>query len=206
MSLQFEWKARKTVRRWGKPTDPALLRRMPVMKQVLSLLCLGFLGLSSCASYSGVPLTSVMEIYCSDEKTFPAFHECTNRNWYYQVVSEGFGNEPPVQLFKSRMNLLEIAVASRRMSNAEAIADAKYLAYQLRAQEYAAVQNQNVLIMQGLSTAAGQTYGGQSRPSSAPAGYSVCSYRAGTVTWTETYRGICPVSSSKGGFVGSLQQ
>ena len=176
------------------------------MKQVLSLLCLGFLCVSGCASYSGVPLTSVMELYCSDKTAFPAFHECTNRNWYYQVVSEGFGSEPPVQLFKSRMDLLETAVASGRMSNAEAIADAKYLAYQLRAQEYAAVQNQNALIMRGLSTAAGQTYGGQSRPSSAPAGYSVCSYRAGTMTWTETYRGICPISSSKGGFVGSLQR
>ena len=40
----------------------------------------------------------------------------------------------------------------------------------------------------------------------APAGFSVCTYRAGSFVWTDTTRGMCPISSSKGGLIGSLQK
>jgi hypothetical protein len=39
-----------------------------------------------------------------------------------------------------------------------------------------------------------------------PPGLTTCVYKAGAQVWAETYRGVCPISSSKGGVVGSLQR
>ena len=38
-----------------------------------------------------------------------------------------------------------------------------------------------------------------------PPGYRTCVYKAGSMVWTETLQGICPVSAYKGGLYGSLQ-
>ena len=155
--------------------------------------------------YGGTPLTTVMETQCSRfSSDFSSFHKCTNQNWYFPVVAEGMGNVDAVRLFQSRMELLEAAVSSGTMANQQAVADAKYLAYQLRAEEYAAVRQQNYRIMQGLSMAAGQpaaTPGGRT-----PAGYNLCNYKAGNIVWTETYMGACPASSRKSGYIGYLNR
>ena len=37
-------------------------------------------------------------------------------------------------------------------------------------------------------------------------GYRTCVYKAGSMVWTETLQGICPVSALKGGIHGSLER
>lgn len=171
--------------------------------RVLAILIL-YCNLAACTQYyGGMPLTTVMETQCTSYLSdFTSFHKCTNQNWYFPVVAEGMGNVDAVRLFQSRMELLEAAVSSGTMTNSQAVADAKFLAYQLRAEEYAAVRQQNYMIMQGLSMAAGQP---ATKPKSrTPAGYNLCNYKAGNMVWTETYMGVCPASSRKGGYIGYL--
>ena len=43
-----------------------------------------------------------------------------------------------------------------------------------------------------------------SRTTNAPIGYSSCSYKVGNTVWTDTVKGVCPPSSSKGGLLGVL--
>ena len=64
--------------------------------------------------------------------------------------------------------------------------------------------------VQAATSAYDSIYGGTSssnqKTPSPPAGYRACVYRAGSVVWTETVLGICPVSSYKGGLYGALQK
>jgi hypothetical protein len=115
----------------------------------LLLICVCFL--TSCITYSGPQLTGVMTLTCSNQNTLAQFNSCTNTYWYSQIVAQGYGNDPGVQQYLARMNLLSRAVSSGQLSNAQAISNATQFAFQLRANEQAAIQQQNNALMQILN-------------------------------------------------------
>jgi|GEM_PF-6005561 len=107
--------------------------------------------LTSCITYSGPQLTGVMTLTCSNQNTLAQFNSCTNTYWYSQIVAQGYGNDPGVQQYLARMNLLSRAVSSGQLSNAQAISNATQFAFQLRANEQATIQQQNNALMQILN-------------------------------------------------------
>ena len=115
----------------------------------LLLICVCFL--TSCITYSGPQLTGVMTLTCSNQNTLARFNSCTDTYWYSQVVAQGYGNDPGVQQYLARMNLLSRAVSSGQLSDGQAISNATQFAFQLRANEQAAIRQQNNALMQIVS-------------------------------------------------------
>ena len=113
-------------------------------------------------AYQGAGLTTVMGSTCASATTFDGFYQCTNQYWYYPVSAQGYGNVADVQLFQSRMRLLSLSVANGRLSDAEAIADARYLAYQLKAKEQGLIAARNQQLMNALQNVASQPANGAS--------------------------------------------
>jgi len=120
-------------------------------KSRFSVLLICVLFLTSCITYTGPQLTGVMTLTCSNQNTLAQFNSCTNTYWYSQIVAQGYGNDPGVQQYLARMNLLSRAVSSGQLSNAQAISNATQFAFQLRANEQAAIQQQNNALMQILN-------------------------------------------------------
>lgn len=115
----------------------------------LLLICVCFL--TSCTTYSGPQLTEVMTLTCPNQNTLARFYSCTYTYWYSQVVAQGYRNDPGVQQYLARMNLLSRAVGSGQLSDEQAISNATEFAFQLRANEQASIRQQNNALMQILN-------------------------------------------------------
>jgi len=118
---------------------------------------------AGCATFSSPGLTTVMATTCSNEITFNGFRSCVNSAWYANVVAQGYGSDPLVLQFNSRMQLLAQGVAQRQISDIDAISNATSLAYQLRAIEESEISRQNDALRRVLEEAA--RYPSNSTPS-----------------------------------------
>ena len=118
---------------------------------------------AGCATFTSPGLTTVMGTTCANETTFNSFRSCVNNAWYANVVAQGYGSDPLVLQFNSRMQLLTQGVAQRQISDIDAISNATDLAYNLRAVEGSQIARQNDALRGMLEEAA--RYPSNSTPS-----------------------------------------
>jgi len=102
---------------------------------------------TSCIIYLGPQLTGEMTLACSNQSTLARFNSCTDTYWYSQVVAQDYANDPGVQQYLAKMNILSRAVSSGQLSDAQAISNATQFAFQLRANGQAAIRQQNNALM-----------------------------------------------------------
>jgi hypothetical protein len=130
------------------------------LRPTLAALFSSAIVLAGCATYGGPQLTTVMSTTCANQSLFSRFRDCVNSSWYSAIAAAGYGNDPNVQFFNARMQLLSRAVSERRMSDSEAILNATDFAFQLRAAEQTEIARQNDALLRALSQAAAQTPSG----------------------------------------------
>ncbi len=150
-------------------------------------------GLSSCASFSGPGLTTVMSTTCANQTSFNIFRNCVNSAWYNRIVAQGYSGDPGVNQFMMRMRILDQAVSNRQMSDMQAIVNATDFAFQLRAVEQAQLSRQNDALIQALSRGALATQPGY--PTNLPGTASTvsCTRIGDASRQVLTFRGIaCP--------------
>jgi hypothetical protein len=151
--------------------------------------------LVGCSTYGGPQLTSVMTTTCANQSSFGGFRSCINGAWYNGVVAAGYGNDPYVLLFNTRMQLLSRAVSERRLSDSDAIFNATDFALQLRTAEQAQIAQQNDAFLRALSQAATSTQNtGTSPPQNSPSRVVACIKLGDITRQIQNFYGIaCPV-------------